>query len=141
MADGKQRIPEALRQQVRERAQGRCEYCLVYDGDSIAPYHADHIIAEKHGGLATLENLAWACGQCNWHKGSDVGSIDLRTGRLVRFFDPRHQKWHRHFRVSNTEIETLTITGRVTARILQFNTFDRRQERAFLQAAGRYPPI
>lgn len=139
MADGKQRIPETLRYQVRERAQERCEYCLVYDGDSIAPYHADHIIAEKHGGLATLENLAWACAQSNWHKGSDIGSIDPQSGRLVRFFDPRRQTWNRHFKLRNVEIESLTVTGRVTARIFQFNTLDRRQERAMLMAAGRYP--
>jgi hypothetical protein len=29
----KSAIPDRLRQQVRERAQGRCEYCLIHEAD------------------------------------------------------------------------------------------------------------
>ena len=29
------------------------------------PHGPDHVIAEKHGGPASLENLAWACFHCN----------------------------------------------------------------------------
>jgi 5-methylcytosine-specific restriction endonuclease McrA len=54
-------IPERLRRQVRERAHGQCEYCLIHESDMYYPHEADHVIAEKHGGAASLENLAWAC--------------------------------------------------------------------------------
>jgi hypothetical protein len=32
------------------------------------------------------ENLAYACAQCNWLKGTDLGSIAPVSGQLVRFF-------------------------------------------------------
>ena len=62
-------IPERLRRQVRERAQGRCEYCFIHEADMYYPHEADHVIAEKHGGATSLENLAWACFYCNRFKG------------------------------------------------------------------------
>jgi 5-methylcytosine-specific restriction protein A len=75
-AQHKQRIAGSLRRRVRERARGCCEYCLLRDSDAYVPFHADHAVAEKHGGLATFENLAWACGLCNLHKGTDLASLD-----------------------------------------------------------------
>jgi 5-methylcytosine-specific restriction endonuclease McrA len=48
----------------------------------------DHIISVKHGGAATLENLAVACIFCNRQKGSDVSTI-LAGGKFTRFFNPR----------------------------------------------------
>ena len=54
-------VPERVRRQVQERAQGRCEYCLIHEADMYYPHEADHVIAEKHGGATSLENLAWAC--------------------------------------------------------------------------------
>jgi len=54
-------VPERLRRQVQERAQGRCEYCLVHEADRYYPHEADHVIAEKHSGPTSLDNLAWAC--------------------------------------------------------------------------------
>ena len=58
----KRRVPEKLRQQVRERANGCCEYCLVHEQDMFFPFQADHIIAEQHRGATELDNLAWTCG-------------------------------------------------------------------------------
>jgi HNH endonuclease len=43
-------VPERVRRQVQERAQGRCEYCLIHEADMYYPHEADHVIAEKHGG-------------------------------------------------------------------------------------------
>ncbi len=51
-------VPERLRRQVQERAQGRCEYCLIHEADMYYPHEPDHVIAEKHGGLTSLDNLA-----------------------------------------------------------------------------------
>jgi hypothetical protein len=39
------------------------------------PHEADHVIAEKHGGATSLENLAWACFYCNRFKSSDLASV------------------------------------------------------------------
>ena len=87
-------IPEWLRRQVQERAHGRCEYCLVHEADMYYPHEADHVIAEKHGGPTTLENLAWSCFYCNRFKGTDLASIDPASGRIVRLYQPRSQRWH-----------------------------------------------
>ena len=53
----KHSVPERLRRQVQERAQGRCEYCLIHESDMYYPHEADHVIAEKHGGPTSLDNL------------------------------------------------------------------------------------
>lgn len=54
------RVPERLRRLVRDRVQGRCEYCLMPEDDVLYTHESDHIVAEKHGGPTSLENLAWA---------------------------------------------------------------------------------
>jgi len=46
-------IPTELRNLVRERASGRCEYCLIHQDFSIYTHEVDHIIAVKHGGETT----------------------------------------------------------------------------------------
>jgi 5-methylcytosine-specific restriction endonuclease McrA len=43
-------ISAALRAEVRSRAAGRCEYCLVPEKLTLVPHEVDHIIATKHGG-------------------------------------------------------------------------------------------
>ena len=42
-------ISPELRNQVRERADGCCEYCLLAEEDAFFPHEPDHIIAKKHG--------------------------------------------------------------------------------------------
>jgi len=71
------------RRQVYTRAEGRCEYCLVHQDDAYAAYQIDHVIAEKHGGATTLDNLALACMPCNRRKGSEISSVDPETGLVV----------------------------------------------------------
>lgn len=51
-------VSSALRRNIYERAAGRCEYCLLSADDGFFPHEADHIIAEKHGGATTADNLA-----------------------------------------------------------------------------------
>jgi 5-methylcytosine-specific restriction endonuclease McrA len=104
-------VSSSLRRQVFERASGRCEYCLLSFTDAFFPHEADHIIAEKHGGVTTTENLALACFDCNRFKGSDIASLDPETGSLVALFNPRTQKWNEHFSLNAGLIETLTPCG------------------------------
>ena len=54
-------VTDALRAVVAQRANGRCEYCLIDEQDTGFPHQVDHIVSRKHGGPSTLENLALAC--------------------------------------------------------------------------------
>jgi hypothetical protein len=133
------RIPVILRQTVSGRAGRRCEYCLYPEDFSFLIFEIEHVIAEKHGGATTLDNLALACPYCNRYKGTDLGSLDPETGQLTPFFNPRTQRWSDHFRLEGALIVPLTPAGRVTVVILQFNHPDRVQERQRLVHAGEYP--
>lgn len=133
-------IPAEVRRQVTERAQRRCEYCLIHEDDSYFGIQVDHIISEKHDGATELGNLALACVFCNRAKGSDIGSLDRETDTFVRFFDPRSDTWGEHFRLDGVEIVPLTDVARVTERLLAFNTRERLLERRLLFEVGRYPP-
>ena len=122
-------VSAALRQQVTERAKAICEYCLFPQDLSFLSFEMEHIIAQKHDGGTTAENLALAWPYCNRAKGTDLGSLDPNTGQLTPFFNPRTQVWTEHFRLDGAMITPLTAEGRVTAIILQFNELNRVQER------------
>lgn len=133
-------VPAELRQHVTERAGNRCEYCLYPQDMAFLSFEIEHIVAEKHGGTTTLDNLALACPYCNRHKGSDLGSLDPNTGRLTPFFNPRTQVWDDHFYLDGALIVPLTPEARVTISILQLNHPDRVQERESLILIGEYLP-
>lgn len=129
-------IPAALRRLVRERSGDRCEYCLIPESVAFAPHWIDHIVAEKHGGMADADNLANSCVLCNQSKGSDLTSIDPDTDQIVALFHPRRDRWTDHFRLMDGRIDPLTPVGRVTVRLLHLNDPDRVEERKHLIAAG-----
>jgi len=132
-------IPDALRRQVIERAQGRCEDCLLDQRDSLYAHEVDHIIPEKHRGQTNAENLCLSCLDCNRHKGSDFASFDPDTDNVVLLFHPRRDIWEDHFRLKGAMIEPLTPIGRVTVFILHLNNELRIRQRTVLQTAKRYP--
>jgi hypothetical protein len=129
-------IGAALRRLVIERANDRCEYCLLPARVAFVPHEVDHVVAEKHGGETTESNLAYACWRCNRHKGSDLGSFDPTTRQFSLLFHPRNHRWRDHFVLKDAHIEGLTAEGRTTARLLQLNTEERIAERQALEAAG-----
>lgn len=133
-------IPDALRQQVIERAQGRCEYCLIHQDDSLYTHEIDHIIPEKHRGTTQADNLCLSCLECNRHKGSDFASFDPETDAIVLLFNPRQQDWAAHFRLDGAQIIPLTGQGRVTVFVLKLNDEIRLRARQALLEAGAYPP-
>lgn len=139
MAKKKPAVPERLRRQTQERAIGLCEYCLVHESDAYYPYEPDHIIAEKHNGQTSLENLAWSCIYCNRCKGSDIASVDPKTHKIVPLYNPREQKWNRHFQLNGALIEGITASGRATVSLLQINDIERVNYRLGLIEAGHYP--
>src|SRR5262249_50484387 len=114
-------IPMALRRHVRQRAQGRCEYCLLHQDDVPLSHHIDHILPRKHGGRTVSRNLALACLDCNRWKGSDLSAIDSATGAITPLFNPRAHVWQEHFALAETQIVGLTSVGRATVTLLQFN--------------------
>jgi hypothetical protein len=128
-----------LRLDVIERAGGRCEYCRFPQDAALLAFEVEHIVAEKHGGTTTADNLALACPYCNRHKGTDLGSLDPETGDLTPLFNPRTQEWQQHFALDGALIVPRTPIGRVTVAILQLNHPDRLLERESLIRIRRYP--
>jgi 5-methylcytosine-specific restriction endonuclease McrA len=124
-------LPADLRRLVVARSNRRCEYCGKPE-IGFFPHEVDHIIAEKHGGASTAENLAFACFECNRYKGSDIASIDPETQRVTPLFHPRTQRWLDHFRFERGFIIPLTAEGRVTVALLRLNEPTRVQERIVL---------
>jgi 5-methylcytosine-specific restriction endonuclease McrA len=88
----------SVRRFVRRRASQRCEYCRLHESDQpFLSFHIEHIIARKHHGGDSPNNLAWACLECNLGKSSNLSGRDTITGRTVVLFNPRRQRWKRHF--------------------------------------------
>ena len=114
-------MAEGLREAVRRRADGRCEYCRLPESHSALPFELEHIIAEKHGGKTVLNNLAYACRYCNAYKGPNIAGIDPKSGAVVPLFDPRRDRWRLHFRWKGPELVGLTPTARATVEVLRIN--------------------
>ena len=124
-----------LRRLVRNRAGGRCEYCRFHEDDlPLWPFHVDHIVAGQHAGSDDPSNLAWACQRCNSLKGTNLTGIDPDTGRIVRLFNPRKQKWREHFAIEKERIAALSAAGRATIWLLQMNIAEPRELRTHLAA-------
>ena len=126
-------IEPALRELVRSRAAGVCEYCRISERFTLAEHEIDRVIAVKHGGQTVEENLALCCAVCNRFKGSDIASIDPATGQLTPLFHPRLDSWDDHYEFRNGEILGLTATGRVTVSLLRMNRPTRVKERQLLR--------
>ncbi len=126
------RIPKSIRESVRRGAIARCEYCLKPDLYTSQPYHADHIIAQKHRGSDELDNLAWACFQCNVCEGTDIAAIDPETNTLTPLYNPRTQEWDDHFELNHAVMIGLTAAGRATIFVLQMNSEDQIAARRLL---------
>jgi len=107
--------------------------------DAYFRFQVEHIISRKHGGSSQPDNLALACVFCNRYKGSDIASLIAARNELVRFYNPRADRWQEHFRLSGVVIEPLTEIGEATIRILQMNHDDQILERHVLNVRGRYP--
>jgi hypothetical protein len=127
---------------VRERAHYTCEYCRLPASAHPGPFEVEHVIAKQHGGKTLLGNLAFACLHCNRHKGPNLSGIDHTTSssKVVRLYNPRRQKWERHFRCEGPYIRGRTAVGRVTVQVLAMNEPVRVALRQTLIAEGSMPP-
>lgn len=132
-------ISRRLRQKVWDRALNVCEYCLMHEDLLMFAPQVDHIISIKHGGGNDVENLAFCCIRCNRNKGTDLGSILQNQMEIIRFYNPRLDKWTDHFKIKDAEIIPITPIGRVTEKIFCFNTPERVLERKMLMDLGLFP--
>ncbi len=78
-----------LRELVKQRAAGRCEYCWLRQEQAPLAFHVEHITPRQHARKDTPENLALACHHCNLHKGTSLSGLDPLTGEMTRLFHPR----------------------------------------------------
>jgi len=105
------------------------------------PFQIDHALAKSHGGKAVLENLVLSCFFCNNRKGPNLSGIDPDTGSVVRLFNPRRDRWQRHFRWQGPILVGRTRSGRATIAVLDINAGLRVTLREFLILEGRFPPF
>jgi len=129
-----------LRDQVWQRAASHCEYCQMPQSLTDAGHEVDHIIAEKHRGPTTSENLALACFQCNNHKGPNIAGVDPDTGQVTELFHPRQDRWNEHFAWRGPVMVGLTPIGRSTVAVLEINLRHRLIHRQALIEEGVFPP-
>jgi 5-methylcytosine-specific restriction endonuclease McrA len=129
----------ALERLIRQRADFRCEYCQLPQAFSPLPHAIDHIVARQHRGPTRADNLAFACFFCNSYKGPNISGLNPQTGRTVRLFNPRKDRWNRHFAWKGAYLVGRTHTGRVTVELLEINRFEAVEFRDHLIREGSFP--
>jgi HNH endonuclease len=136
------KISETLQQQVRQRANGLCEYCHASEQWQYVRFTVDHVVPLAGGGDDNLYNLALACFHCNRRKSNYLIGLDPQFGTEVPLFNPRHDRWGDHFIWSADEllIIGLTATGRATVEALILNRERVINIRAADKKIGRHPP-
>ncbi|MFO0968518.1 MAG: HNH endonuclease signature motif containing protein [Gemmataceae bacterium] len=133
------KVANSLAKRVRARANHSCEYCKLPERFDDYPFEIEHVVAAQHGGKPIYRNLALACMTGNRHKGPNLAGIDPRTHKRVWLFDPRKQKWARHFRWKGPVLVGRTSVGRATVAVLGINVEHRVRARAELIAEGVFP--
>lgn len=135
------RISDSMRQQVIQRARGRCEYCRTQQ-IIVVSMEIDHIIPQSAEGKTDLDNLCLACVGCNGFKLDFQIGIDPETEIETPLFNPRIQNWNDHFRWSddNLRIIGLTAAGRATVVRLRMNRDAVVNSRRRWVEAGWHPP-
>jgi hypothetical protein len=115
-------MTRALKQEVRTRARGQCEYCRLPEAHYRQRFHLEHVVARQHRGPTTSANLALSCPHCNFHKGTNLSGVDPETGAIVTLFNPREHAWGDHFRWEAAGVIVgITVTGRATVETLLMN--------------------
>lgn len=130
----------SLRDRVAERARHCCEYCRLPDDLTSVPFQLDHVIAEKHSGATSFDNLAWVCLHCNSFKGPNLAGHDTNTGDVVPLFNPRADDWNEHFSWHGPVLVGKTSKGRATIDVLRINLAYRVASRSSLVEEHLFPP-
>jgi hypothetical protein len=139
----KPHISKKLKQLVRLRAQGCCEYCLSQETYSPDTFSIEHITPFIINRDSTSNNLALACQTCNNHKYNKTHAPDpTAKGEVVPIFHPRKDEWHRHFLWNDdySLIIGITPTGCATIDALHLNREGVVNLRIVLLLIGKHPP-
>jgi hypothetical protein len=111
-----------LAEVVRTRAKGICEYCRLPQDSQEATFQIDHVKPFVLKGKSVAENLALSCVTCSLKKAARESSRDPKTGKVVRLFNPRIDKWAENFGWTATlNIRGKTSIGRATVHALGMN--------------------
>ena len=126
---------------VTERASARCEYCRAPQVVTGGACHIEHNIPLTRNGPDDASNYALCCSTCNGHKADHVTGIDPETGNEVALFNPRRDRWERHFRFSagSLELKGLTPKGRATIARLLMNERKQIEARSIWIEVELYP--
>jgi hypothetical protein len=135
-------LPRAVAERIRKQARNQCGYCLSQQQYVLGKLEIEHIIPQARGGTSDESNLWLSCRLCNSYKGTQTHGRDPKTGRTVRLFNPRRQKWARHFVWSGngTRIIGRTACGRATVAALQLNNIFAVMVRRHWVGVGWHPP-
>jgi 5-methylcytosine-specific restriction endonuclease McrA len=126
--------------EVRARADQRCEYGKMHQSLQGASFHIKHVLPSSRGGPTELANLAFACPSCNLHKSDQTEAADPESGEVVVLFNPRDDAWEEHFQWKDYHVEGLIPRGRATVAKLQLNSPRRRLVRQAEEQFELFPP-
>jgi hypothetical protein len=133
-------ISKEQRRRVRKRAGNCCEYCRLSEFGRLVRFQVDHIVALKHGGADSDDNLCLSCYECNSYKGSNVAALDPFTSQATKLYNPRQQKWDDYFKINpDATLSGLTPEGRATIHVLRMNDDERVKQRLGELTIGDYP--
>ncbi len=111
-------IPEAVREQVRQRAGFACEYCGVTETDTAGQLTLDHFHPRARGGSDAPDNLLYCCHRCNEYK-SDYWP---QTPGAQALWNPRQEAAQNHFlELADGSLYAINATGRFTLNCLRLN--------------------
>lgn len=138
---GRRKLPTAVRQRVRERAQSLCEYCHASERWQYVRFTIDHVIPRAQGGTDSMGNLALACFHGNRQKANRT-TVVISGSAPIRLFNPRRDAWHEHFvwSIDGLLVVGLTPLGQATITALDLNRDWAVRIRAVDRALGRHPP-
>jgi|SRR5262249_18653452 len=135
-------VPDKIAARIRVAAGNRCGYCLAPQGYVLQVLEIEHIVPTARGGSNHEENLWLACRLCNNAKGMKIYGKDPATKRPARLFNPRRQRWERHFYWNQDGVRVVGRTAccRATVEALNMNNEISLAVRHNWVRAGWQPP-
>ena len=111
-------IPAGIREQVRRRAEQRCEFCGIHETDAGGELTLDHFRPKSRGGGDDLDNLIYACSRCNLFK----HDYWPQSPGAPHLWNPRKEPSAAHFvELDDGTLESRSATGAFTLRQLRLN--------------------
>lgn len=134
------KIYPEIKEKVRLRSRYLCEYCHANERRQCVEFTIDHIYPD---GGDDLDNLALACFHCNRRKSDKTEVFDSSTGRYIRLFHPRVDKWRDHFEWSEDGILIIPKSpiGSATSDLLNLNRPRILRIREADVSVDRHPPL